>query len=397
MSVVGVGGAAMIPPMKPTILCLATLLLCPAATQADQTVPSQAPGDDRDTGVSSCERAISARTGSSSTEPSALGGGIVFDEHLLLDGSHERDADYNGGGELLLSGEHGGFVGRLLDRTLGSIDRVTCGLRSAQGDWHFTRALSAGLLVFTPNDLAAHGIVHGDRPYANLLFLSVGRRYTAPGADVAYDSTLTLGMLGLEAGAAMQRALHDLTNSTQPQGWSHQISAGGEPTVRYNFARQASLGTLGAGPWHADAKWTAAASLGTVTEASLAFNTRWGHIESPWWSFAPEERMYVQETQPVAPLLPEGASPEFFAFAGARFKLRAYNAFLQGQFRHSDLTYSEADVEQTLGEVWGGIELRTASGWQMQYVACWESPELRYGVGSRSFLWGSIEIAKSFR
>ena len=26
-----------------------------------------------------------------------------------------------------------------------------------------------------------------------------------------------------------------------------------------------------------------------------------------------------------------------------------------------------------------------------------ESPELRSGVGSRSFLWGSVEIAKSFR
>ena len=86
-----------------------------------------------------------------------------------------------------------------------------------------------------------------------------------------------------------------------------------------------------------------------------------------------------------------------FAFAGIRGKLRAYDAFLQGQFRHSDLTYGEGQLNQVLGEAWAGVELRTASGWAVQYLARWESPELRSGIGSRSFLWGSIEIAKSFR
>ena len=33
--------------------------------------------------------------------------------------------------------------------------------------------------------------------------------------------------------------------------------------------------------------------------------------------------MYVQETQPVPPPLPDGAPPEVFAFAGARLKARA--------------------------------------------------------------------------
>jgi hypothetical protein len=50
-----------------------------------------------------------------------------------------------------------------------------------------------------------------------------------------------------------------------------------------------------------------------------------------------------------------------------------------------------------LGEAWAGVELRTASGWAVQYLARWQSAELRSGVGSRSFLWGSVEIAKAFR
>jgi hypothetical protein len=107
--------------------------------------------------------------------------------------------------------------------------------------------------------------------------------------------------------------------------------------------------------------------------------------------------MYVQETQPVAPPLGLHSPAEIFVFAGARAKLRVYNAFLQGQFRHSDLTYSFSDVNKTLAEVWVGVEWRNSSGWAVQYLARWESPELRSGPGSRSFTWGSIQISKSFR
>jgi hypothetical protein len=107
--------------------------------------------------------------------------------------------------------------------------------------------------------------------------------------------------------------------------------------------------------------------------------------------------MYIQGTQPIAPPLGRDAAPEVFVFAGARAKLRVYNAFLQGQFRQSDLTYGEGDVNKTLAEVWARVEWRTASGWALQYFARGESPELRGGSGSRSFTWGSIEISKSFR
>ena len=237
----------------------------------------------------------------------------------------------------------------------------------------------------------------GDRPYASLFFLSEGRRYFSSDADIAYNSSLTFGVMGLAAARSVQDALHSLTGSVQPEGWSHQISAGGEPTLRYGMARQALLGEYGQGALHGDTKWTVAGSVGTVTEASLAFNARWGRIESPWWAFTPEQTMYVQETQPVAPPLGLDAAPEVFAFAGARAKLRAYNAFLQGQFRHSDLTYPEGDVNKLLAEVWAGIEWRTSSGWALQYLARWESRELRGGSGSRSFTWGSIEISKAFR
>lgn len=360
-------------------------------TLAHAGTPSIAPGHRARNG---CLR--SREPASTAAEPSGVGVGIVLDEHLLTDGS--RDQDYNGGGEVTLSGERAGPLARVLDHALGMLDSEACrSARLPDGPWGVTHAFAAGLLVFTPRDLNAHGIVPGDRPYASLFFLSAGRRYASPDADIVYDSSFTVGMLGLAAAGAVQRTLHHLTGSVQPRGWSHQISAGGEPTARYELARQALLARYGLGPLRGDGKWTAAVSAGTVTEASVALTTRFGRIESPWWAFTPEQDMYVQETQPAPPPLPEHSPAELFAFAGMRLKLRAYNAFLQGQFRHSDLRYGEGDLNQVLGEAWAGLEYRSASGWAIQYLARWESPELRSGVGSRSILWGSVEIAKSFR
>ena len=376
----------------PVFMCALLLLVWSGAGSAAESAATA----DTDGAPGSCQRATAGVEEVTPSEPAATGAGLVLDEHLLTDGS--RDQDYDGGGELTFSGQHTSVLGQWLDRGLGFIDLHACpdGRFAAPG-WTSAHALAAGLLIFTPRDLSARGISYGDRPYASEFFLSVGRRYTSPSANVAYDSSLTVGVLGLPAAGSVQRALHQITDSVAPQGWSHQISAGGEPTARYSAARQALLADYGGGAWHGDSKWTVAGSVGTVTEASLALGTRWGRVESPWWSFAPEENMYVQETQPVPPELGLDAPPELFAFAGIRAKLRAYNAYLQGQFRHSDLSYDEGSLNQVLGEAWAGVELRTPSGWAVQYLARWESPELRSGLGSRSFVWGSIEVSMSFR
>ena len=380
--------------MRLSVFISAITLLGPlAATSTDALASTSA---DNVGAASACERAISGVEEVAPSEPSGVGAGIVLDEHLLTNG--KRDQDYNGGGEVTFSGERAGPIGRALDRALGFIDKATCPHdRYTAPGWQVGHATAVGLLIFTPRDLAADEVVYGDRPYASLFFLSAGRRYVSPQSDVAYSSSLTFGMMGLEAAHSVQHALHSLTGSVQPQGWSHQVSAGGEPTIRYSTARQALLSEFGRGALRGDTKWTVAGSLGTVTEGSLAFNARWGRIESPWWAFTPEQTMYVQETRPIPPPLGLGAPPEIFLFAGARAKLRVYNAFLQGQFRQSDLTYGWGDVNKTLGEVWAGVEFRTSSGWALQYLARWESPELRWGSGSRSFTWGSIEISKTFR
>ena len=373
-----------------TAFCAIAFLACRLAAHAQERSVGAGAATDGD----AC--AYSEQAARQPAEPTGIGAGFVLDEHLLTNAS--RDQDYNGGGEVTQSGRSPGLIGRGLDRVLGFVDQRSCKVAGpADIEGHSAHAFAAGLLVFTPRNLGARNVVRGDRPYASLFFVSAGRRYASTDSTVAYDTSLTIGVIGLAAAADVQRLLHDVTGSVQPKGWSHQISDGGEPTARYSFARQALLASFGGRAWRGDSKWTAAVSLGTVTEASIALNARWGRVESPWWSFTPEQDMYVQETQPVPPPLPEGAPPEVFAFAGIRLKARAYNAFLQGQFRHSDLTYGEGELNPVLGDAWAGVELRSASGWAIEYLVRWESPELRSGVGSRSFLWGSVEIAKSFR
>jgi hypothetical protein len=327
-------------------------------------------------------------------EPDNTGVHITLDEHLLVD--PRRDSDYNGGGQITISGARAATSWYSIDPLLGGLDRFARFAPDESRSCGPTHAFAFGVLVFTPRELASPDVVPGDRPYASLFFISSGRRYLLADRPVALGSSLTIGVLGLSAAGTLQNALHRVTGSEQAQGWSHQISAGGEPTLRYDVARQALL-TESRGPDHDfDATWTAAASAGTVTEASLALSTRFGHIRSPWWAFSPEQSMYVDATRPAAPPLPADSPAEVFVMAGARVKLRAYNAFLEGQFRHSDLRYDSRDVNAVLGEAWAGIEWRTSAGYELRYLTRWESPELREGAGSRSFVWASLEVSKSF-
>lgn len=81
-----------------------------------------------------------------------------------------------------------------------------------------------------------------------------------------------------------------------------------------------------------------------------------------------------------------------FALLGARLKTRLYNAFLEGQFRHSALRYSFHELNPFLTEAWAGLEYGTPSGLSIRYLVRWQSAELRSGIGSRSLLWGNVEI-----
>ncbi|HEX7116637.1 MAG TPA: lipid A deacylase LpxR family protein, partial [Steroidobacter sp.] len=280
---------------------------------------------------------------------------VQLDNDLFAGG--ERDRDYTGGLSVTISGTTARDGLLSLDPLLKRLDGAA---RVPEAATYHARQF--GLMAFTPQDIVNREPQHDDRPYASLLFVSNSRTYVDEDARTAWSTNLTIGVLGLSLSESVHDAVHQLVGSESPQGYDHQISAGGEPTARYSVARQQLWIADPTG--HLDVKTTLQASVGYLTETSAAVTARIGRFNTPWWSFAPELTDYMASPVPVA--RNSGRDAMYF-FAGVRVKARAYNAFLQGQFRDSDVTYSFADIEPIVAEAWVGFVTQVLENTELSY------------------------------
>lgn len=326
-------------------------------------------------------------------EKDDAGWALFMDNDALTARTH--DHDYTGGIALTLAGARVQRAPLSLDGALGWVDRHVGLDRPDATEWH---ALQLSLLTFTPRALARADVVAGDRPYASIAYLANSRTTVLPEGRVAYQTSLAVGMLGLDAAKAAQRTLHEALGADRPLGWDHQISDGGEPTARYSLARLGLRASAGDGRGSRfELKDAVAFSAGYITEANVALTARWGRIHTPWWSFVPERAEYMIEPAPVfGGGATSGAPREFYAWAGIKGRVRAYNALLQGQFRDSDLTYDFADTRPLIGEVWGGVTRELAAGYRLSWVLRYQSSELRTAPGDRDLLWGGVSLSRSF-
>src|SRR5688572_23143184 len=298
-----------------------------------------------------------------------------------------KDRDYTGGMSITISGERARDGLLSLDPLLRRLDNLSDDNQEA--DVYYARQI--GLLAFTPGNTLVAEVQPDDRPYASLLFLSNGRVRVDADDRGAWTSSLTIGVLGLSVSESLHSAVHELVGSERPRGYDHQISAGGEPTARYTLARQ--------NLWIADpsglvdVKTTVQGSVGFLTETSASISLRAGRFNSPWWGFAPELTDYM-----AAPVPSESyrGGRELYVFAGARVKARAYNAFLQGQFRHSDVRYAGDEIEPLLAEAWIGVVTQLLDQTQLSYALHYQTAELRDGPASRDALWGAVQLTHAF-
>lgn len=316
---------------------------------------------------------------------------VQIDNDLFAGG--ERDRDYTGGMAVTISGREArdGFLS--LDPILRSIDQALIPQFVAQSSpqsVHHARQI--GLIAFTPADIVSPQPLHDDRPYASLLFVSNGRINVDADGRSAWSSNLTVGVLGLALTGRVHSAVHEMVGSESPRGYDNQISAGGEPTARYTLARHRlwianPSATL-------DVKTTVQGSVGFLTETSAAISMRIGRFNTPWWSFAPELTDYIAAPLPVAAR--SAGQPEMYFFTGAKLKARAYNVFLQGQFRDSAVEYSASEVEPLVAEVWIGVVTQIFEQTQLSYTLNYQTAELRDGKGARDSLWGGVQLSHSF-
>lgn len=321
----------------------------------------------------------------SAEEPAVSGLRVQIDNDLFAGG--ERDRDYTGGFAITWSGTDARDRYVSLDPLLATFDSLTS---PTQDDATVRHARQVGLMVFTPRDVASREPIENDRPYASLLFSTNARVRVAPDDRTAWTSTFTVGVLGLSLTERLHGAVHDVVGSEQPQGYDHQISAGGEPTARYTLARQHLL--VAHPSSRLDVKATLQGSVGYLTETSAALSVRFGRLSTPWWSFAPELTDYIAAPMPVE----SAKQSEMYLFAGVRVKARAYNAFLQGQFRDSAVRYSFDEIEPVVVEGWFGVATQLLENTQLSYTLNYQTAELREGAANRDALWGAVQFSHSF-
>jgi hypothetical protein len=311
---------------------------------------------------------------------------VQIDNDLFAGG--EKDRDYTGGMGITISGERARDGLLSLDPLLRRLDELSTA-NASDANVHYARQI--GLMAFTPSNTLVTEVQPEDRPYASLLFLSNGRVRVDADDRGAWTSSLTIGVLGLSVSESLHNAVHELVGSERPRGYDHQISAGGEPTARYTLARQKLWIADPSGL--VDVKTTVQGSVGFLTETSASISLRAGRFNSPWWGFAPELTDYM-----AAPVPSESyrGGRELYVFAGARVKARAYNAFLQGQFRHSDVSYAADEIEPLLAEAWIGVVTQLLDQTQLSYALHYQTAELRDGPASRDSLWGAVQLTHAF-
>jgi hypothetical protein len=246
--------------------------------------------------------------------------------------------------------------------------------------------LELGFYAFTPEQPELAQPNESDRPFASLIYASVANERVDPDSRSVFRSQLTLGVLGLPLVGDIQNEVHEWLGNEQEQGWQHQISEGGEPTFRYSLAKQ---NLLFSGE-HLELKHTRAASLGYITEASWGLNLRVGNMHSAWHSFSPEIATYAEGSARRQQKFSEG-----FFWAGMALKARAYNVFLQGQFRDSSVSYDFDDLNHGILEAWMGYTQSFRNGVFFSYGLRGHSAEIKSGPANRNVIWGGLMLGRS--
>ncbi|MEZ4824871.1 MAG: DUF2219 family protein [Bacteroidia bacterium] len=199
-----------------------------------------------------------------------------------------------------------------------------------------TLSLMGDLRLYTPDNLRATRILHRDRPYASLFSLTVNRTSFFPEKGLILRHSLEAGVLGLFLAREVQSSAHALSRTVtgkeypyEPMGWGNQISAGGEPTLRYSFETEQQIPFLTWRSIHKPGKEYFALNasggldLGYLTRVSAGLSARLGAFQ-PMGNFSRKREFFFQ--------------CRYQAF------VYGYNALLQGQFRPSAHTLTYEDL-----------------------------------------------------
>ncbi len=311
--------------------------------------------------------------------------GFSFDNDIFVPG--QRDQDYTYGANIHMAGAIAAQHWLSLHRPLNAINEAF-NLKQPRVSKTIHK-IEYGLLGFTPEDITLKAPAPDDRPYASLVYVSSSTETYDYARDISWNSSITLGLFGLNIVGKLQEYVHEETDGDKPQGWDHQISEGGELTARYTLSRQ-SLFYQGSRGF--EVKHSAHASLGYITEASWSLGARYGDIHTSWTSFNPELISYGEQSAQSS----KTKLREHYLWGGLAVKARVYNAFLQGQFRDSAVEYKHEELRHGIIEAWLGYTLAFENGFRLTYSLRGHTSEIKEGTGDRNLLWGGVNLTKTF-
>lgn len=254
-----------------------------------------------------------------------------------------------------------------------------------------------GGTAYTPQDIAASEIVKGDRPYASLLFVSVGNISYDRSRGLILQSDLVVGSIGSPGPGNAQAYVHRNhwfgSERPEPEGWDNQIGFNGSLIVNYNTRMQGLIT-----PQQSFSNfqcvvpyWTAKADIG-----NYMINLQ-GGFKLDLFNY---NSSILQDYAVSFPALTENRETpkkniRFNFFVEPSFRIAAYNATLEGLLFNdrSVYTISHQDVNRLLFEVNGGINFIAGDFFYAKYSFYGRSQEYR---GGKSFhTWGGITIGFS--
>ena len=296
-------------------------------------------------------------------EKANSGWSFYFDNDLFALG--DRDNDYTGGVALKLAGTRVKSSFLSVDSMLGKVNDLT-GFPALYKNREFftTHSMEVGFTLFTPMDLESSQPVFNQHPYASLFFINNTRMVIVPEDYLTYQSTFTIGVLGLRLGGELQKTIHKILDVDAPRGWKNQVSAGGEPTFKYSVSRSKNTAIESTATGKLEIKTSTEANIGYSTDIGASVSLRWGQIETPWWSFNPHNAEYISLGSPVVGNSQKNQT-ESYLWLGASVKYRLYNAILQGQFRDSEVSFDRDELNHIIVELWLGYTHEFDQQWQL--------------------------------
>lgn len=322
------------------------------------------------------------------TKENSSGIGIYIEQDMFVPFSNE-DRDYTMGFavEFFWAKEKGLYPLDGLVKKAGE----WLGIKKSDNDIIYSFML--GVLAYTPDDLSDPNPIYNDRPYSSLIYLS-NKRVRTDGEN-ALAAEVLLGVIGSKLPGKVQAGFHSFyrhaadldptEDPVEPKGWSHQISDGGELALRLRLTNSRLQEKLSI-PNRFDLTTTMGLSVGFQTNANLGVAMRVGKLRSPFWSlpYDPVNR---------GNFVPSKAKDEWYLWSALNARFVGYDALLQGQFRHSDVTFSYDEIEHVVYDGGVGLTLGFEKS-QLTISVNTKSSDLK--LTNRQQVWGSINYLYYF-